>query len=617
MSNKWLYNIRHVVEGEPVKANVVNRPDAALETRTNYLKDRLDAAAAGQALFDVDATVAENVLEGQPVFWNAVAQRYEQAVVAVGPDPENQNLVAQPSTDCLGLVYRKKTNNLADIVLRGIVKLPSITNAVTGPVVAGRYYLSTAEPGKLVKERPAAPVSICHVQGAKDNCAADPWVVVAPQLHDFLSDHVHYRFDLAPVALGAVTESDGRYQITVAEDFAVSTARGWLPANHVSFGGKAPPNAAFGYNLAAHAQLAQVWPPVPLAAAAVLWDKGENHTGAFEIPLGPDGLVVLNAHGIWWLSDCVNDVPWQPALPDSSSTAGLCPRTERMRVIVVFLRSLFANDKNVVTSLYADPTSPLQITNCSNEAATTGDLKIDLDLQLLVDPDDALGGRAIKEITENNTFKRGWLTEGLFSASDAIVLTGSNTRALTTAEKTAFNISDDAVMAHQGLVRLAFNDPSLEREIAPQIIRLSDVIERLYYDVPYLGFPAGQESSLRLRFNVPNSGLSSGLTMTVTAQLLSRATGADGLPQLTVTYRRLPRPATGAIVDLNKFDVDGLSLSYTAAINADNVVEVSTAAFSVAQGDTVLVTITRPAVGSVPYSGEVGLLRVAGVVAVL
>lgn len=617
MYNKWLYNIRHVNSGEPVKASVVNRPDSALETRTNYLKERLDAAAVGQALFDVDATVAENVLEGQPVFWNSETQRYEQAVVAVGPDPETQNLVAQPSSDCLGLVYRKKSSNSADVVLRGIVKLPGITNAVNGPITAGRYYLSPAEPGKLVKDRPAAPVSICHIQGPKDNCAADPWIVVAPQLHDFLSDHVHYRFELVPTALGEVSETDGRHQITVDSDLNLDTAAGWLPANHDSFSGKAPPNAAFGYNLKAHPQLAQVWPPVPIAAAAVLWDKGENHTGAFEVPVGSDGLVVLNANGIWWMSDCVNDVPWTSTEQSSSSSAGIeCPRVERMRVIVVFLRMLFANDKSVVTSLYADPASPLQITNCNNEPATSGDLKIDLNLQLLVEPGDATGGRAIKEITDNNTFKRGWVTEGVFSASDAIVLTGSNTRTLTTAEKTAFGISDPSVVAHQGLVRLAFNDPSLEREIAPQIIRLSDVIERLYYDVPYLAFPQGQESSVRLRFNVPNSGLSSTLSMTVTAQLLSRASGASGLPDLAVTYRRLPRP-TGDAIDLNKFDTDGLILEYDSAITADKVVEVSTAAFAVAQGDTVLVTITRQPLDSVPYAGEIGLLRVAGVVAVV
>lgn len=617
MSNNWLYNIRHVNVGEPVQANIVNRPDTALETRTNYLKDRLDAAALGQALFDVDAAVAENVLEGQPVFWNALTQRYEQAVVAVAPDAVTQNIVTQPSSDCVGLVHQKKANNIADIVLHGLVKLPNITNAVTGPVTPGRYYLSAAQPGKLTKERPAAPVSICYIQGNKDNCAADPWIIVAPQMHDFLADHTHYSFELVARPVGTATLNGGRWQMTVASGLDLNTERGWLPASHASFAGKAPPNAAFGYNLKAHTELAQLWPPVPVSAAAILWDKGANLTGAFEIPLGSDGLAVLNANGIWWMSNCVNDVPWPASAPgSSSSSAGIeCPRTERMRVIVFFLRMLFANDKSVVTSLYAKPNSPIRLTNCNNEPATTGDLKIDLDLQLLIEPGDSIGGRAIKEIATSNTFKRGWITEGVFSTSEAIVLTGTNTRGLTVAEKAEFQISSNAPLVHQGLVRLAFNDPALEREIAPQIIRLSDVIERLYYDVPYLAFPQAQESSLRLRFNVPNSGLSSSLQMTVLAQLLGRAVGASGLPTLQVTYRRLPRPAPTA-VPLEKNDTTGLSLQYTTPITPDSVVEAATTPFTVNPGDTVLVTISRKIPDSVTYSGEIGLLRVAGVVAV-
>lgn len=616
MSNKWLYNIRHVNTGEPVQAAIVNRPDSALETRTNYLKDRLDAAALGQALFDVDATVAENVLEGQPVFWNATDQRYEPAVVVVGPDPVTQNIVAQPSTDCVGLVYRKKSNNLADIVLRGIVKLPSITNAIGAQVAPGRYYLSTTQAGKLVKDRPAAPVSVCHVQGAKDTCADEPWVIVEPYMHDFLSDHTHYRFDLVAAPIGTASVVSGRYQLTVPPETDINTTQGWLPADHPSFNGRAPLNARFGYNLKAHAQLAAVWPPVPIAAAAVLWDKGENLTGAFEVPLGENGLVILDADGIWWTSDCVNDVPW-PAIPTQPPAPNSCPRDEKMRVIVAFLRMLYANDKNVVTSLYADPAGPLQITNCNNDHATTGDLKIDLDLQLLVDPTETAGGRALKEIGDDNTFKRGWVTEGLFSASDAIVLTGSNTRALTEIEKAAFNVAGDTTLIHQGLVRLTFNDPALSREIAPQIIRLSDVIERLYYDVPYLAFPNGQESSLRLRFNVPNTGLGSSLQMSVAAQLLSRAAGSSGLPRLNVSYRRLPRPAAGAEVPLVTADsATSLELNYTTSITADKIVEVSTDSFEIMPGDTVLVTVSRPAANNVTYAGEVGLLRVAGVVTI-
>jgi hypothetical protein len=619
MSNKWLNNIKHVAAGEPVQANVVSRPDTALETRTNYLKDRLDAAALGQALFDVDATIAEDVLEGQPVFWNYQTQRYEKAIVAVESDPVTQTLVPQASADCLGLLYRKKTNTLGDIVLRGIVKLPNISNAIEMPIEPGRYYLSATQAGKLTNQRPSAPVSVCYVQGAKDNCAAEPWIVVMPQVHDFLSDHTHYRFELAAQPAGDVTTAAGRVTMTVASDLDVEASPGWLPAAHDSFNGKAPANAAFGYNLKAHPELSAVWPPVPMMAVAMLWDKGATRTGAFEIPLGSDGLVVCDSNGIWWMSDCENDVPW-PATESSSTSAEdiECPRDERMRVIVTFLRMLFGNNKNVVTSLYAAPTSPIRITNCTGATATTGDLELALILQLLIAEPDVTGGKAIKEIDENNKFRRGWLTEGVFSNSEAIVLKGTYeaSRTLTDDEKTAFGTSDSSVSLKQGLVRIEFNDPAVEREIAPQIIRLSDVVERLYYDIPYLAFPYQQESALRLRFNVPVSGISSSINMRVVAQLLSRGVGASGLPTLDVTYRRLARP-TSAAIDLNKNEnTTDLALAYSTSIAADKVVEVTTDTFTVLPGDTVLVSIKRAQLDDVSYPHEVGLLRVAGVIAI-
>ena len=87
MDNKWLYNIRHVAPGEPVKSNVVGRPDRALEERTNYLKDRIEAAELGRALFDTDAAISSDVLPGQPVFWNPQTQQYERALAAVETDP--------------------------------------------------------------------------------------------------------------------------------------------------------------------------------------------------------------------------------------------------------------------------------------------------------------------------------------------------------------------------------------------------------------------------------------------------------------------------------------------------------------------------------------------------
>jgi hypothetical protein len=627
MSNNWLNNIKHVAPGEPVQAGVVARPDRALADRTNYLKDRLDAAALGRALFDVDATIAPDVLPGQPVYWNAQAQRYERAFAAVESDPVTQQLVVQASSDCLGLCAKKSSATLGDIVLRGIVQLPALTNAVTGPITPGRYYLSTVDPGKLVKNRPPVTVGVCYVQGSKDNCTDEPWVVVMPQVRDFLEDHIHYRFELVCRPAGEhdpdLAAADGVHVI----DNPDAELEGWLPADHEVFQGRAPAGAKFGYNFSQHEALSRVWPPQPLQAVAVLWDKGIDKVGATEVPLGAGGLCVADINGIWWLSDCYNDVPWPAELStlpvsesESQATTVDCPRAETMRVSVVYLRMVYGNDRSVVTSLQPAANSPIIVTNCDGLPAKTGDLELGLNLQFLVDPNEALGGQAFKEITSEFKFKRGWMTEGLRVGAGPLTVTGTRSRVLSAAEKTALGLpAGDTSTIKQGIVTISYDDQFVDREISPQIIRLSDTVERLYKDIPYLGFPESQDSLLRVRLNVPAANLGSALTMKIRVQLFGRTSAV--LPPLGMSYRRIPRAAQSAATvnsGLSLPDTD-TAIAFTVpspAISIDKALEIESATFSVQEGDTVLVTLSR-AGSTDSYNAEVGMLRMTGILNVI
>lgn len=613
MSGNWLHNIKHVNPGEPVQAGVVSRPDRTLEDRTDYLKDRLDAAELGKVLVDSNATICKSVLPGQPVYWNWAEHRYERALAAVEPDANTQTLVVQPSSDCVGICVRKRSETLGDIVLRGIVDIPELANAIDGAITPGRYYLSAAEAGKLVKQRPAVTVSVCHVQGPKDSCTAVPRVVVMPHIRDFIDDHTHYRFDL--VTRQAVTANDP----------------GWLPANHVSFNGKAPNGALFGYNLSQHPALSNVWPPLPIQSVAMLWDKGINHAGATEIPLGPTGLAICDTNGIWWMSGCAGDVPFTAPTTHPAGT-GECPRYENMRVSVVYLRMLSGNDRNVVTSVVknvagtqeetqATPTattvtSPITITNCSDDAASTGDLQLNLDLQIAAA--DAIGGRALKGVINRHQLTRGWVAEGAFTLSNQISITGSREtpRTLTQAEKDAFDIQTTApITLHQGVLKIDYTDQLVERELSPQIIRLSDTVERLYMDIPYIGFPGGQTSLLRLRFNVPNSNLGDNLQMKINVQLFGRdgtPTQTKIMPSLYMTRRVLPAPPVG-VASGQELPTTDTALTFNSAANLyiDHVIQRESNSFAVEEGDTVLITIGR--VEDSAY-GEIGVLRVTGII---
>jgi hypothetical protein len=639
MSGNWLHNIKHVNPGEPVQAGIVSRPDRTLEERTEYLKDRLDAAAVGQAIFDNSATIAPDVLPGQPVYWNWTEHRYEKALAAVEVDETTQALVVQPSSDCVGLCLRKRSDTLGDIVLHGVVDLPELTNAIAGPIVPGRYYLSAADHGKLVRQKPAVTVTVCHVQGPKDTCSDIPRVVVMPHTRDFVDEHIHYRFDLVARPAGghnpSAAQSTGKHVITNPNP----ALPGWLPANHAIFQGKAPNGAVFGYNLSQHTALANVWPPLPIQSVAMLWDKGADHVGATEIPLGRTGLAVCDINGIWWMSDCYGDVPWpktyDPAtvVEEDETVVAECPRDEVMRVVVVYLRMLLGNDRSMVTSLVKDedttanvitqPTaaganviSPIAITNCDELPASTGDLKLNLDLQIAAA--EATGGQAIKGVINRHQLQRGWVAEGAFTLSNQISITGSRgtPRLLTTAEKEQFDLTTtDPITLHQGILKIDYTDQLVEREISPQIIRLSDAVERLYMDIPYLGFPAGQSSLIRLRFNLASANLGDNLMMKVRVQLFGRGgtqSQAALLPSLYMTYRVLPAPAANASVPLETTDTE-LTFNSSANLTLDTVIQRDSTAFAVEEGDTILVTLGREENISDVY-GEIGVLRVSGIV---
>ena len=232
MSENWPYKLTHVSPGEPVQAGIVSRPDRALAERTDYLQDRLDAAEAGKALFDVDATVSPDVLPGQPVYWNATAHRYEQAIVVVENDDAAQTLVARPSSECVGLCYKKTAADRADIVLRGLVTFENLTAAIGPTVAPGKYYLSAVTPGKLSKQKPPITVAVCYVYGPRDNCSDHLRVLVCPQVRDFLDEHTHYRFELLTTYSGTslqVTTVDGEERVAIVNMIQTPTCPAGCP----------------------------------------------------------------------------------------------------------------------------------------------------------------------------------------------------------------------------------------------------------------------------------------------------------------------------------------------------------------------------------------------------
>jgi hypothetical protein len=590
MAGSWNANINFIQNGERVDANVSGRPDRSLSDRTEYLKQRIDALDNGQALFAFDVAVAADVVVGNAVYWNVTSQRFEKALAAVTQD-EAGLIINSPAAEVIGIVHSKTSSTVASLVLAGKVTM-DISLAASATVSAGRYYLSGVEAGKLVNQSSSISVPVLYHDG-------NSTVYVLPQSKRLFDNHNHYKIELNTDAAGTVnTPGPGEsYEITNPDD----SLPGWLPSDHSSFNDLAPAGALFGYNLAQHEQLAALWPPIPEDSVSVIFFGGDQGFGQ-ELPIGPNGFVVIDINGIWWMSNCYGYAPWDiniydqvPSVLNNSSSCTL--PSPGNALVLYFSKVRYCAGVSVVTSLRAYPdNSPLLVTDLDGNTATSGDLRIKFDSDFMVSPTaDDVTTTAFKSLN-GTTFTKGLVVGGIKAANDTVSLVSTNSR-----------ISGGDTI-HQGIVTIEANLDGVERIIVPQVVRVIDVRERYENEITYLGFPAGIEASVRYKFRLPSAG-----TFPTNPKLKLRLwlTGdvtTTGFPNLTVSYRRVARPiAATAIPTTDTY----LNLTTGMALTTDYYIEKTSEVFTVAENDVVFFTITRSS--SDGYLGEIGIIDAVAV----
>ncbi len=582
-----------VKNGEPVTAGVTNRAPAQIDRNVRYLWDLVQAANLGSTVYARKVTVEADAQKGMPVYYDQSAQQFKRALARVATDPGTGVVETAASSHVFGLVSYKHNATLADVLLYGYAEL-DLTAAVSGAVAAGLYYLSGVTAGRLVRQRPPVSVPVCRVAGDK--------VFVNPQLVDFLDRHTHYRFRLECLPAGDVTPpvAGDRHVITDPDD----SLPGWLPAGHAVFDGKAPSGAKFGYNFTAHPALANAWPPLPVGQSHLEWSKGiDGDVGFTGVPAD---LCVVNKDGIWWMSDCYGDVPW-PAFWDTTPGVGTslteivgeCPRDLYMELALWFTKVNFATDNTVVTSLRS--LDKRLVVQCGDgSAGVAGDLTIDLDLGLLVNPTAVRGATVLKTL-EEGTFRKGPVTEGVYRLTDNVTLVSD----LPTVKRVPGDASSQDV--YQGLVGISVA-PESTLELPILLTRLDGASEEFYQDIMYLGLAAGEESGFRSKVVVPSTFGLPDPTLALRLVLIGRSAGT--LPQLTVTARRVPRATTPAALPLTGAEFS-VTIITTQAVTANQYVEVTGTGFTVAPGDTVFFWVRRE--DDDAYAGEVGVIQQSGV----
>ena len=589
--------IDFIQDGEPVAAAIPNRPLAQLAANANYLKEWLESTATGAALFLRDSVVDAAVLPGQAVYWNPATQQFEAAKAALVADATG-TLRTDQRSHVWGLLYRRTDTLHGDILLHGVAEMDM--SAATDTTVAGLYYLSGLEPGHLVAEPPSVPIPVCLL-GPAGSGQTRRKVFVNASFREFLDAHRHWKVRLICAPAGTANDPlPGQRHIITSPN---ENLEGWLPANHSVFAGHAPAGAKFGYNWKKNAALASLWPPMPLEGAYLEWQRGGDLSSlGTGVPVDTvptfHGLAVIDEYGIWWMTDCYGSVPW-PLGPESSLSLSCGPLPE-MRMTLWCARPSFMTDQSAVLSLRPKTGSGLSLVSTTTGLpATAGHLEIGLNLDLAGSVQNEAGHLAFKKFQDGKLLA-GPLVEGIKAGSSNVVLTSS-----------LGQLPSSGVA--QGIVTISVDQGLTGTMLPVQTIRLDGVTEEFFSGVIGLGFPPGLSTEFTGRVHVSaKTALPAGTTMRFRFRLLGRASGTIPMGILSLTYRRIPAPASlNTPVYLPTTDTS-LALNCGATLSqANQYYDVESASFEVAAGDVVLFTLSRGAGDG--YPGELHVLEESAV----
>jgi hypothetical protein len=586
--------INFIKQAESVSPGVANRATRQLNENINYLKSILEQAELGQKVVIRNQTVSKKAKVGQPVYLDLTNQSFALAKAQV--TSTDGELVLDTPAHVWGLIEEKNSATSADIVIFGYSKL-DISNATDGSPKAGQYYLGT-NPGRLTQTRPAVSIGVLRHDGGDH-------VFVNPRWPDLASSHTHHRFDLTAEPAGDHTPpaQGDRHQITNPD----TTAAGWLPASSFD-DSKVPDGAQFGYNLQAHPALNNAWPPLPAETAYVEWLHPDATSVGEGFKAVPPDLVRVDRNGIWWMTDCYNEVPWpndfDSGTSDSTSeSASACPVPIDMQLRIWFTQPTFMTDTTVVTSLESDDDRLKVLCQSTDDPATKGPLRLVLDLGLMLGETGRWDPLAIKTFdAEDSKFHRGPNAEGIYTESASVSLTGEKT---TTAKVNGKNRT-----IHYGRVRVDV-DSDVEREIPVSLVSLDGAEEESFQGALYLALAPDQKTGYRARIHVPTTLAIGNPKLKLRFRLFARETG--NTPDLTLDGRRIQQP--GSLASPQSLPTSDSTINWSSAgaeevqVNsANSYFDVETEELNIAAGDDFLFSLERDGPND-NYSGWLGVLR--------
>lgn len=566
-----LRKLTYINSGEPVSAEVANRPLRQLEQRTNELFSKFNTTDAGNTLIAREVPCDSAVRIGMPVYWDSEEQCCKPAYLNAELSSLTQEYLTGTPADCIGLVCHKNSALSVDLLLSGLVDFPIISDYLHGET--GRFYLGVT-PGSLSCKASSHAFPLGVVIGPMGPCDTEYKVYFNPSYTNTVLQHQHFKVDLAPVFVED-TETAGWRLIDEFED--------------------APDEAIYVYNCEADSKLSKVWPPIPLEAisATADWASETESIGGKELTINEDtSLLLVREDGIYWTSDAL--VPFNHTANPNDPFA----HYKHFRVTLNFSKVRYSNRNNFVTSLQPEEYQPFEFVDCKGHTANSGDLYARFTLKDNEVESTNFDGRSLKCFTDK------WESE-MVSTVNGIKVTGNGAIPATTP-----HFSHNGSTYYKGLINLDLSPFAPDTELAPQIIKVGAAQEREVYGITYLGLPAGRSSSLRLKFEIPANYANNKIDFYLRMQCIATIPGPYATA--TVKYYKVARAvepqelrgleSTAEIIECD-FAKDGIS--------ADKMFEVNSESITVDPGDTVIVVISRDS--SLSYNADLAIARIHGI----
>lgn len=135
------------------------------------------------------------------------------------------------------------------------------------------------------------------------------------------------------------------------------------------------PGAVFEYAVDMDVGLRNYYPPIPLTAASLVVNGIEMESHGIH---ANNSVWRAAYHGLYWYKDAYSQVPWPYDWVSENVSV------DYPTLATLYLVHMRVDDTSVVTSLQPAPNSALKVMRCgTSESASTGDLTLDFELQII------------------------------------------------------------------------------------------------------------------------------------------------------------------------------------------------------------------------------------------